>query len=158
MICKLSLHIFGNLIAHCLLASQGSFTPDARVSLGVFFVLEWVLNGRVWLLAKGIPTDEINPWNGQEEDSFIYPHKTLFNTSSTATILCNICNILQQKGSVLYKLLCVQSPILFCYTVCGFKLLFFTHTLQGDFTCIGVIIYINCGMYLPIHTLTSMAF
>ena len=56
VICKLSLHIFGNLIAHWLLASQGSFTPDARVSLGVFFVLEWVLNGRVWLLAQG------NPW------------------------------------------------------------------------------------------------
>ena len=56
MICKWSLHIFGNLIAHWLLASQGSFTPDARVSWRVFFVLEWVLNGRVWLLAQG------NPW------------------------------------------------------------------------------------------------
>ena len=64
VICKLSLHIFGNLIAHWLLASQGSFTPDARVSLGVFFVLEWVLNGCMWLLAEGIPTDEINQWNG----------------------------------------------------------------------------------------------
>ena len=69
VICKLSLHIFGNLIAHWLLSSQGSFTPDARVSWGVFFVLEWVWTEEwmavcLWLLAEGIPTDEINQWNG----------------------------------------------------------------------------------------------
>ena len=76
VICKSSLHIFGNLIAHWLLASQGSFTPDARVSLGVFFVLEWVLNVCMWLLAQGTPQWRINHRNGQE-DSYIYPKKTL---------------------------------------------------------------------------------
>ena len=71
VICKLTLHIFGNLIAHWLLASLGSFTPDARVSLWIFFVLEWVLNGCMWLLAQGTPQWRIKHRNGQE-DSLIY--------------------------------------------------------------------------------------
>ena len=64
------------LLIGCLPARAAS-PPDARVSLGVFFVLEWVLNGRVWLLAEGIPTDEINPWNGEEDFLLYHPNEKL---------------------------------------------------------------------------------
>ena len=69
---------------YCSLAAcqPERFTPDARVSWGYLCCGEWVWTEEwtavcMWLLAREIP-GEINPWNG-EEDSFIYPHKTLFN-------------------------------------------------------------------------------
>ena len=67
--------------SYCSLApcQPERFTPDARVSWRVFFVLEWVLNGCMWLLAEGIPTDEINPWNGEEDFPLYIPNQTLFN-------------------------------------------------------------------------------
>ena len=83
MICKWTLDIFGNLIAHWLLASQSASPLMPGLAWGVALFeresLDWRVNDSVHVTpSQGNPRWN-KPLKRRRRFPFIYPHKTLFN-------------------------------------------------------------------------------
>ena len=91
MICKWTLDIFGNLIAHWLLASQSASPLMPGLAWGVALFeresLDWRVNDSVHVTpSQGNPRWN-KPLKRRRRFPFIYPHKTLSNTYISWVIL-----------------------------------------------------------------------